>query len=204
MTTEDDLRERLRVLAEASGVAVPPLEVTDDARSRLVPAQIRGWENGEDRIVVSESLLDAGPEEQIWHLAACLSYWASPVPRRQRRQGWAVAALVLVPYFGFGLAQLSVDDQLSTWASIAIGSTLTALIPVVLAAVLRRFHRALDEAGRDVLRRAGYEPAGLTRRVFGTQADPPWWKRWHSREPTPSQRIRAVGGSAITVHPPLF
>jgi hypothetical protein len=204
VTTEHDLRERLRRLAAASGVAVPQCEITDDARSRLVPAQVRGWDDGEDRIVVSESLLHAGPEEQTWHLAACLGYWASPAPRRRRREGWAVAGLFVVSYVGFAIFQISTNNQLPKWVTFAISTALAALVPLVLAAVSRRFHRALDESGRDVLRRAGYEPAALTRQVFGSQVDPPWWKRPHRTEPTPSQRVRAAGGSAPAVHPPLF
>ncbi|GAA3182387.1 hypothetical protein GCM10010531_40810 [Blastococcus jejuensis] len=204
MSTEDELRKRLRVLGETSGLAIPPLEITDDARSRLVSAEIRGWDDSEDRIVVSESLLEADPEEQAWRLAACLGYWASPVPRRRRRQGWAIAGLFLFLYFGFGIFALSTNNQLPTWVTFAIGSGLAALAPLVAAAVSRRFHRALDESGQDVLSRAGYDPAAVARQVFGAQSDPRWWKRLHRREPTPSERLRAAGGSVPSVHPPLY
>jgi hypothetical protein len=204
VTAEDALRERLRVLSEASGIEAPRLDVEDDTTGRLAPARIQRWDFGEQRIVVAESLLDAGPEEQTWHLAACLGYWTSPVPRRRRRAGAAAIGVVTTAYVGLGLAQLFENVDLPTWPAFAIGTALAALLPVVIAGVLRGVQRALDEAGRGVLRRAGHDPATLTRRVFGTRPDPPWWRRLQSREPRPSRRVRAAEQSSPAVAPPLF
>jgi hypothetical protein len=84
----DALHRRLRVLAERSGLTLPTLDVVDDPKGRLLPATVRDGGDGEDHVAVASSLLRAGPDAQTWHLATALGHWASPVPRRRRRQGW--------------------------------------------------------------------------------------------------------------------
>jgi hypothetical protein len=65
------------------------------------------------------------------------------------------------------------------------------LIPIAGAALARRSQAASDEAGREVLRRAGHDPVTLTRQVFADQQDPSWWTRLHAREPSPGARLSA-------------
>jgi hypothetical protein len=86
----DALHRRLRVLAERSGLTLPTLDVVDGPKGRLLPATVRDGGDGEDHVAVASSLLRAGPDAQTWLLATALGHWASPVPRRRRRQGWAV------------------------------------------------------------------------------------------------------------------
>ena len=68
------LRDRLRVLAERSGLTVPPLTVVDDPKGRLLPATVRDGGDGGDHVAVSSSLLRSSPAEQVWHLAAALGH----------------------------------------------------------------------------------------------------------------------------------
>lgn len=199
------LRSRLRVLAERSGLPVPALDVVDDPRGRLLPATVRDGGDGEDHVAVSSSLLRASPDAQTWYLATALGHWASPVPRRRRRQGWVATGLLVTLCVGFGLAELDGAVDLPGAATVAVNAALGLLAHVGVAATARRSQAAFDEAGWEVLRRAGYDPASLTRQVFGDRHDPSWWARLHTREPTPSARVAAAerrGGPDVA--PPLY
>jgi hypothetical protein len=140
---------------------------------------------------VPASLLDADASEQTWQLAACIGWWASPVPRRRRRQTIAALVGLAMPYTGLGLAELA---GASSWPMRATLLLLGALTPFMIAACLRRERRALDAAGHDILRAAGYDPASLAWLVFGGRADPPLLRRLASTKPSPSERITAAGG----------
>ena len=199
------LRSRLRVLAERSGLPVPALDVVDDPRGRLLPATVRDVGDGEDHVAASSSLLRASPDAQTWHLATALGHWASPVPRRRRRQGWVATGLLVTLWVGYGVAELHDVVDLPGAATVATNAALGLLADVGVAAAARRAQAASDAAGREVLRRAGYDPVSLTRQVFGDRRDPSWWTRLHAREPAPSARLAAVerrGGPDVA--PPLY
>ena len=104
------LHRRLRVLAERSGLTLPAMDVVDDPKGRLSPAAVRDGSDGQDHIAVSSSLLRASPDVQTWHLATALGHWASPVPRRRRRQEWVAGGLLAALWIGYGLAEL--DERL--------------------------------------------------------------------------------------------
>jgi hypothetical protein len=157
-----------------------------------MPAAVRDGGDGEDHIAVSSSLLRARPDAQTWHLATALGHWASPVPRRRRRQGWVAGGLLAALWIGYGLAELDGVVDLSGAATVAVNAVAGLLIPIAGAALARRSQAASDEAGREVLRRAGHDPVTLTRQVFADQQDPSWWTRLHAREPAPSARLSAV------------
>lgn len=199
------LRSRLRVLAERSGLPAPAMEVDHDPRGRQVPARVRRGDGGDELVTVSSSLLRADPVEQVWHLAAALGHWASPQARRRRRRSGLVTALVATLGVGSGLLGLS--DVVDPPGPVAVA--LALLLPLALslaeAATARHVQRTLDEAGWEVLRRAGYDPVSLTRLVFGDRRDPSWWARLHAREPTPSARVAAVERrDGPDVAPPLY
>ncbi|WNV76138.1 M48 family metalloprotease [Geodermatophilus sp. DSM 44513] len=199
------LRARLRVLAARSGLPLPALDVVEDPRGRLLPATVQGGADGEDHVVVSSTLLRETPDAQTWHLATALGHWASPVPRRRRRQGWVVGGLLATLWVGSGLAELAGVVDLPGAATLAVTTTVGLLSPVAAAALSRRTRAACDAAGREVLRRAGHDPGTLTRQVFGGRPDPSRWARLHAREPTPSARVAAAqreGGPGVA--PPLY
>ena len=198
------LRARLRVLAERSGLPLPQLDVVDDPKGRLLPATVRNGGDGEDHIAVSSSLLRASPAEQVWHLASALGHWASPVPRRRRWEGWVVTAVLVACGIGYGLVELDGTVDLPQAAAVAASAVVGLLVSIGAAALARRGQAAYDEAGREVLRRSGYDPQALTRQVFGDRPDPPWWTRVHAREPAPSRRVAAAGRpGGPEVAPPL-
>jgi hypothetical protein len=188
----DALHGRLRVLAERSGLPLPALEVVDDPKGRLLPVTVRNGGDGEDHVAVSSSLLRSSPDAQTWHLAAALGHWASPVPRRRRRQGWVVVGLVAALWIGYGLAELDGIVDLPGPVAFALNTLLGLLVPLAGAAAARRSQAASDQAGREVLLRSGHDPGTLTRQVFAGQPDPSWWARLHSRVPAPSARVSAV------------
>ncbi len=199
------LRARLRVLAERSGLPLPALDVLDDPKGRLLPATVRDGGDGKDHIAVSSSLLRASPDAQTWHLATALGHWDSPVTRRRRRQGWVVTGLLVALLVGHGLAELHDVVDLPGVATVAVNAAVGLLASVGGAATARRSQAAFDEAGREVLRRAGHDPITLTRQVFAGRQDPSWWTRPHSRAPTPSARVSAAERSrGPDVAPPLF
>ena len=188
----DALHGRLRVLAERSGLPLPALDVVDDPKGRLLPATVRDGGDGQDHIAVSSSLLRSSPDAQTWHLATALGHWASPVPRRRRRQGWVVVGLVAALWIGHGLADLNGVVDLPRPASFAL-PTLLGLLVSLAAAAARRSQAASDAAGREVLRRAGHDPVALTRQVFAGRPDPSWWTRLHSRTPAPGAEAPSRG-----------
>ena len=189
----DALHGRLRVLAERSGLPLPALDVVDDPKGRLLPATVRDGGDGQDRIAVSSSLLRSSPDAQTWHLATALGHWASPVPRRRRRQGWVVVGLVAALRIGHGLADVNGVVDLPRPASFALPTLLGLLVSLTAAAAARRSQAASDEAGREVLRRAGHDPVALTRQVFAGRPDPSWWTRLHSRTPAPGAEAPSRG-----------
>ncbi len=202
VTAWEALRERLSHLATSAGLPVPALE-EDDARTPQSMARIRG-RGVEERIVVSPSLVEADAAEQTWHLAACLGWWTSPVPRRRRRQAWALAGILFAAQATLGLADLVAAVDFPRWVFFA-GTMLLGLLLLPLHAGLhRREQRALDAAGHEVLRSAGRDPAVLAQQVFGGQPDPPWVRRPLSSEPAPSSRIAAARGRPVEPYRPLF
>jgi hypothetical protein len=198
---DDTLRERLRVLAEAAGLAPPPLEV-DGSRPETM-ARVRG-RRGEERIVVPDSLLDAAPEQQIWHLAACLGWWSSPTPRRRRRRSRVVVGVVIALWLVVGYVQAFHLTDLPRALLFVVHTALLALLPVAVTAAARHERRALDEAGLQVLRTAGHDPAALTRQVFGDEPDPPWFRQVARAEPAPSRRVARAARLLPEPERPLF
>jgi hypothetical protein len=194
---------RYAALAQANGLQPPPLEVEDDPRGRLMPARV-DWSEDEDRIVVSSTLLAARPEEQLWQLAACLGWWTSPEPRRRRNRDRVAASFVVVAYLGVGFADIVGAIHLPKPGLFLLAAAATALVTATVNLVSRRQVRALDVAGRQVLRAAGHDPATLARRAFGDRADPPWYRRVLSDVPAPSRRLAAAGGQDVSPAPSLF
>ena len=176
--TDEALRQRLGDLATAAGLPVPPVD--EDTKEGTLP-RVRG-RKGEERIIVPPELFEAPPAEQTWHLAACLGWWASPEPRRRRRQariGWGFALGMLG---ACALARIEYDVYVPTLA-------LLAPYWWAGAALHRRERRAFEAAGFAVLEAAGHDPAMLTRQVFADRWEPPVWKRWLNGEPSARQRI---------------
>jgi hypothetical protein len=199
------LRSRVRVLAERSGLPVPPVEVAHDPRGRLAPARVTSGDDDREVVTVSSSLLHASPVEQVWHLAAALGHWVAPAPRRLRRWSRVLAGVLAGWSVGYGLLELTGVVDLPRSASLAVVVLVPLVTSLAAAAISRRVQRALDETGWEVLRRSGYDPVELTRRVFGDRRDPSWWTRPYRQEPAPSQRVAAaerLGGPEIA--PPLY
>jgi hypothetical protein len=173
------VRARLSTLAEASGVAVPPL-VVDQPRREERLAHVREID-GRRTVVVPPSLLTASPPRQLWELAACLGRWASPEPQRRHVLGGLLVALLLVVYVVLLFALRA------PWLWI----TVLLLYPVG-AWTVRWERRAMDDAARAVLAAAGHPPAAVARAAFGDEPDPPVWRGMLSGEPAPSRRVAAA------------
>jgi len=175
------VRDRLRMLAEAAVLPVPRL-VVDQPRAQERPPAAREA-NGQRTVVVPPYLLTADPARQLWHLAACLGRWASPVPRQRHRLGGILLAVLLVAY----VVLLFLLAPTVPWLWI----TVLLLYPVG-AWTLRWERQAMEDAGRSVLAAAGHPPVEVARAAFGDEQDPPLLKRLLSGEPAPSSRIRAA------------
>jgi hypothetical protein len=175
------VRDRLRMLAEASGLPVPRL-VVDKPRAQERPP--RSWErDGERTVVVPWSLPTASPALQFWHLAACLGRWVSPEPARRRR----LSGVLLVVLFVVYVVLLFALSSTVTWLWI------TVLLAYPLGSWTVRWERqAMEAAGRTVLAAAGHPPVEVARAAFGDEPDPPFLKALLASEPTPSRRIRAA------------
>jgi hypothetical protein len=199
---DEALRERLSALATAAGLAVPPLEVSGLRTPELL-AEVRDHSRGE-RIVASPALLEADPAVQTWHLATCLGWWTSPVPRRRRRQGWATAGVLVLAQAVLGLAQLSELVDLPRGVLFTTVVLLGGLALPLHPAMARREQRALDSAGCAVMAASGHEPGTLVRQVFGDRRDPPWFRRLVSNEPAPSRRIVAADRWRARPHDSLY
>jgi hypothetical protein len=177
------VRERLRTLAEASGLPVPALAV-DQPRREERPATVRE-KDGVRTVVVPQSLVTANPSQQLWHLAACLGRGVSPEPRRRHLLGGVLIAVLLVLY-----VVLLLTVQV-TWLWI----TVLLLYPVG-AWTVRWERRAMEDAGCSVLAAAGHPPAEVARAAFGDESDPPFLKALLASEPTPSRRIAGAQAAA--------
>ncbi len=199
---EDELRERLRALAQAAGLAVPRLDVEPDPKGRQLPTRVRRGDAGHPRIYASSDLLTRSPQEQTWHLASALGWWASPVPRRQRVLVLALSGTVLVSHLGIGLVNLQEGVHLPRVLLVA-AALLGPLVSATYQGLTRRERRSLDIAGHDVLAASGYSPATLARQAFGGQPDPPWHKQVFSAEPRPSRRIADAEEWHSQPHRPL-
>ena len=187
---EERLRERLRNLAGAVAVRVPALEVDPDPTGTRLPARVaRDDDTGAQRIVVSTTLLTGSDEEQTWHLASCLGWWRSPVPRRRRWRRFAVITAIAVSYGALAVAELDGSVHLPTLVHILGGPLLGFLGALAYAGLTRWERRSLDVAGHDVLAASGYSPAMLARQVFGGRQDPAWHRQLLHAEPAPSRRI---------------
>ena len=188
---EQELREQLRALARAADLPLPELEVEPDPKAEKLPTRVRRGDDGVRRIYASSNMLTMSPEERTWHLASSLGWWASPVPRRRRRQTWAVLTAVVVPWAALTLASLFDNIDLPR-AVLLLGTLLGLVFPGFCAGLIRRERRSFDAAGHDVLAASGHSPATLARQVFGGRQDPPWHKQLFSAEPTASSRIAAA------------
>jgi hypothetical protein len=175
----DSLRERLRTLATASNLPVPPL-VVDAPRQQERPPHVREVA-GVRSVVVPRSLIDANPDRQLYELAACLGREASPVPAQRRRIGGIVLVVLLVALV------VLIFLRPASW----IWITPILLYPVG-AGLLRWERRAMDDAGRAILAAAGHRPAEVARDAFGQETDQPGLKGILSGEPSPSSRLRAA------------
>ena len=98
-----------------------------DPKAENLPTRVRRGDDGVRRVHASSSLLTASPEEQTWHLASSLGWWASPVPRRRRRQVWAVLTAIVVPYATLALASLFNNIDLPR-ALLLVGPPLLGLL----------------------------------------------------------------------------
>ena len=203
-TREDVLREQLRVLAEKSGLPVPPLDVEPDPKGRKVPAHVTKEPGEPERIQVTERLLEATAAEQDWYLAAFLGWWASPEARRRRWRARAVISLVVLPCLGLGFADVVGLVELPEVLLFVGGPVLGAAMQLTIAAVSRWQFGALDAVGHDVLRAAGRDPATVAREAFGGRPDPSWFQRLHAIEPVPSERIAAAERRRAEPDRPLF
>ncbi|TFV65134.1 UNVERIFIED_ORG: hypothetical protein E4P37_11500 [Bacillus sp. AZ43] len=188
MSTEEALRERLRALATRAGIPVPPLEVDDDRKLDLPPADV-DRKGGARRIVVAAALLHAPPAEQDWHLATALGWWASPEPQRRRRRGWLVCSAIALPHLAVGGVALVDDGAIPLWVAVIAGPVLGFVLVPVRSALARHERRAFDAAGDTVLAASGRDPAALARAVLGRRPDPSWYRRPFANEPPPSRRI---------------
>ncbi|MGY1600713.1 hypothetical protein [Geodermatophilus sp. SYSU D00815] len=182
---EGIVQERLRQLAEANDLPVPRL-VVDQPRAQERPPAVRE-RDGERTVIVPPSLLSAEPARQLWHLAACLGRWISPVPRQRQRLGGIVLAATLVVYVVLLLLLAATAQWI--WITVILAYPIGAW-------TLRWERQAMDDAGRQVLAAAGHPPAEVARAAFGDEPDPPFLKRILSGEPAPSRRIAAAEADA--------
>jgi hypothetical protein len=175
----DAVRMRLRALADAAGVPEPPLSVDVPRREDRLP-HVREIDRHRT-VVVPRSLLEAPPARQLWELAACLGRWTSPVPDQRRRLSGIVLAVLLA-----ALVALIIIRPTS-W----IWITPILLYPIG-AWLLRWERRAMDDAGRQILARAGHRPAEIARHAFGSDPSPPALRALLTAEPSPHSRIVAA------------
>lgn len=204
MSTEEELRERLRALAGAARLPVPRLEVQPDAEGATLPTRVCRGDDGEWHVVASSGLLAAGPPEQTWHLASALGWWASPVPRRRRRQHVAVLTVFIGLSVAFGLASLFENVHLPTAVVLAGGPLLGGVVSLAYGGLTRRERRSLDAAGHGILAASGHFPAATARQVFGGRPPLPWHKRWIHAEPPPAQRITDAEAWSAEPHRSLY
>jgi hypothetical protein len=170
------LRQQLMALAQASDLTVPELRVDEARKQERAPTVAKG------AVVVPRSLLRAGRARQLWHLAACLGRFSSPVPRQRQRIGWLLFALGGLAY----VALLLFARQVSiVWLTIAL------LYPLAFWTA-RWERRAMEDAGRPILAAAGHDPAAIAREAFGEEPQPTAWQHLLSTEPTPRERIAAA------------
>jgi hypothetical protein len=201
---EKALRRRLVTLADAAQLPLPSVEVVADRKRWKEPAYVLGEPGEEPHIHVTQRLLTAGAAEQDWYLAACLAWWASPIPRRRARQGMAVYGAALVPHAVFGLGQLGQLWHLPKPVAVTVGLLVGVVLLVAHSFAIRYAQRGLEEAGHDVLRAAGRDPAAVARQAFGGQGCVPWFRRPLGIEPTPAQRIAAAERHQLRPQQPLF
>ncbi|HLM03976.1 MAG TPA: hypothetical protein VK402_02165 [Blastococcus sp.] len=201
---EEALRERLAGLASAASVPVPALEVIPDPKRRRVPAQPDEAGEGPPTIEVTEHLVAASGAEQDWHLAACLGWWASPVPRRRARQSLGLYTVAFLPHFVFGLGTLSGQWELPRAVAVVMGLLVGVVLPLAHGAIGRHDRRALEQAGSEVLRRAGRDAAAVARQAFGGRSELSRVGRLLDVEPTPAQRIAAAERHQLQPQQPLF
>jgi hypothetical protein len=198
---EEESRQRLRALADAARLPVPRL-VFEDRKKDFVVAAVQGHGKRE-HIVVDPSFEWLSADEQNWHLATALGWWATPVPRRLRRLGWLLGALVALVPLGFAVVDLSGSADPPTWLVVSALLACGFVLPPAINRVARRELRICDAAGHDILRAAGHDPATLARRVLGAQPDPPWYKRPYEAD-RPSRRIAAAERARSRPAEPLF
>jgi hypothetical protein len=175
------LQDRLRMLAEASGLPVPRLVVDRPRAQERLPQSRES--DGERIVSVPQSLLTAGPARQFWHLAACLGRWVSPEPARRHRLGGLLLIGLLVVYVVLLFALATIVPWL--WITVVLAYPIGSW-------TIRWERQAMEAAGRTVLAAAGHPPAEVARAAFGEEPDPPFLKALLAGEPTPSRRIRAA------------
>lgn len=152
MSAEERLRELMSLLAEASGLPIPPLVVEDDPDGNLLETKVR-YDEGRTqlRVVVSSSLLTAAPAAQARHLAAALGWWASPVPRRRRVLSGLAFTVVAAGYAALGFATLWDAYQVPLALEIAAGPVAGVGLFWSVAALGRWQVRASEAAGHRIL-----------------------------------------------------
>jgi hypothetical protein len=200
---EEALRRRLAALADAARLPLPSVELVPDRKRRKDRAYVVSDPDEQPQMHVTENLLTASAAEQEWHLAACLGWWASPVPGRRVNEGGVLLTVALLPHLVWGLGHLTGLVELPKPAAVVMGLLVGVVLPVSLAGVARRNQRALEDAGHDVLRAAGRGPAAVARQAFAGAKDPAWYRRPLAVEPTPSQRIALAERHELRPHQPL-
>jgi hypothetical protein len=201
---EEAVRRRLAALADAARVPVPSVEVVEDRKRRKVLASVDSDEDEAPRIEVTEHLLPANSAEQDWYLAGCLGWWASPLPRRRARQAVVIYTAALVPHVVFGFGELTDMWHQPKPVLLVVGLLLGAVIGLAHWFSARHARRGLEEAGLDVLRAAGHDPAAVARQAFGGTKEPAWFRRLLAVEPTPAQRIALAERHQLRPQPALF
>jgi hypothetical protein len=201
---EEALRRRLASLADAARLPLPSVEIVQDRERGAIPADVVSDPDEEPRVQVAERLLTASPAEQDWYLAACLGWWASPLPRRRARQGLAIYTAALAPHVVFGLGQLAEVWTLAKPVVVVVGTLIGVVIPLAHGFAGRFAQWGLEEAGLDVLRSAGHDPAAVARQAFGGRPRRPWYRRLLDNEPTAAQRIAAAERHQLRPQQALF
>jgi hypothetical protein len=176
--------------------------VFEDRKDNMAVAAVRGH-GKRKHIVVDPSFGWLSADEQNWHLATALGWWATPVPRRLRRLGWLLGIVAGLVPLGFVVIDWLDAAEPPKWFVVTVFLACGFVVPPAINWIARREMRTCDAAGHEILRAAGHHPATLARRVLGAQPDPPWHKRPFDLEP-PSRRIAAAECHRVQPQPPLF
>jgi hypothetical protein len=197
---EERIRARLKILAAAAGIPVPPLVVVPQPENgeHAVPAWVVGTLRPR-RIAVTVPLVVASPAEQDWYLASCLAWWMSPLALTRGRVTTGVGALFVGASW---IAWLSQSAEPYRWFSLIVGVSAITLV-VVFAWSSRWTRRAMERVGLEILAAAGHDPAALAREVFGDAPPPTLPRRLLSPEPAAPSRVAEAERRTTRPAPPL-